>query len=170
MSILKTNHFIQRCGQRSVRESDVDLVVEFGTPTDRGFLLIRKDVQFVESQCNLLMKQLLSPKSQSTVKSDGSRKSKKVAVIEKQRVKTHIGQPNSNDYLVDLLEPFATSMENFYVLTKQNIIELERKLKKLIDRLTKLQTVLVVTTENGGLAKTVFRPTKEQRRRKLGLG
>ncbi|MDE0303568.1 MAG: hypothetical protein OXI87_01600 [Albidovulum sp.] len=89
MAISITAHALVRCGQRGFREADFDLVSEFGTMTDGGFLLTRKD-----------------------------------------------------------------------------IMEAERQAKKLLNRLSKLQDAFVPTTADGSAAKTIFRATKRQRRRR----
>ena len=91
MNITRTAHAVIRCGERGFRETDLDLIAEFGTMTDGGFLLTRK-----------------------------------------------------------------------------NIMETERRAKKLLDRLSKLEDAFVPTTADGNTAKTVFRVTKKQRRRHTG--
>lgn len=91
MTISITAYALVRCGQRGFREADFDLVSEFGTMTDDGFLLTGKDFK-----------------------------------------------------------------------------EAERQMKKLLDRLSKLQDTFVATTAEGDVEKTIFRPTKKQRRRQTG--
>ncbi|MCY4459383.1 MAG: hypothetical protein OXC26_03125 [Albidovulum sp.] len=91
MKISITNHALVRCGQRGFRENDFDLVFRFGTLTDDGYHLTRKD-----------------------------------------------------------------------------IMEVDRQVRKLVDRLTKLQDAFVPTTADGSAAKTIFRETKMQRRRRTG--
>ena len=91
MTITSTAHAIVRCGQRGFRETDLDLIAEYGTITDGGYLLTRND-----------------------------------------------------------------------------IMEFERRAKKCLDRLSKLQDVFVPTTDDGRTAKTVFRTTRKQRRCQTG--
>ena len=88
MTIVCTNHVVVRCGQRGFRETDLELINQYGTMTDGGVLLTRKD-----------------------------------------------------------------------------IAEFERRSKRLLDRLSKLQNAFIPTAEDGNTAKTVFRATKKQRRR-----
>ncbi len=55
-----------------------------------------------------------------------------------------------------------------FLVTRKNIMKAERQAKKRLDRLSKLQGAYVATTVDGGVAKTIFRATRKQRRRQTG--
>lgn len=53
-----TNHAMVRCGQRGFRITDIDLIVRFGTMTDEGVLLTKKDIMEAERQVKDVLKRL----------------------------------------------------------------------------------------------------------------
>lgn len=48
MTITLSNHSIIRCGQRGIREKYLDLVKEYGTEVEGGYLVTRKDIKKYE--------------------------------------------------------------------------------------------------------------------------
>ncbi len=69
---------------------------------------------------------------------------------------------------LDLIARYGTVTDGGFMLTRNNVMEFERQIKKRLDRLSKLQGAFVATSADGGTAKTVFRPTRKQRRRQVG--
>ncbi len=53
-----TQHILRRTQQRSVKESDLGLVFEFGTDTARGTILTKKDILEVEREAKYLVDRL----------------------------------------------------------------------------------------------------------------
>ena len=58
MTINCTMHAARRCGHRGFRDSDLGLIAEYGTMTDGGFLLTRRDIQEAERLCKRLIDRL----------------------------------------------------------------------------------------------------------------
>lgn len=70
---------------------------------------------------------------------------------------------------LDLIAEYGTITDGGFLLTRNDIMEFERRAKKLLDRLHKLQDAFVPATDDDGrTAKTVFRATRKQRRRQTG--
>ena len=53
-----TTHAAVRCGQRGFRETDLELIARYGTATDEGYLLTRKDVKEAECRFKRLLDRL----------------------------------------------------------------------------------------------------------------
>ncbi|MCY3879682.1 MAG: hypothetical protein OXF74_10965 [Rhodobacteraceae bacterium] len=58
MNIATTAHAVIRCGERGFRETDFDLIAEYGTMTNEGFLLTRKDIMKAERAAKILVHRL----------------------------------------------------------------------------------------------------------------
>ena len=56
MKVDLTHHAITRCQQRSIKQNDIALVAEYGTPTAGGVLLTAKDILEVERVLHRLQK------------------------------------------------------------------------------------------------------------------
>ncbi len=83
-------------------------------------------------------------------------------------VVTRCGERGFRETDLDLIAKFGTMTDGGYLLTRNNVMEAERQIKKCLDRLSKLQGTFVATTADGGMAKTIFRATRTQRRRQTG--
>lgn len=53
-----TKHVRSRCQQRGIRETDLDLVAQYGTETSEGVILTRKDIAVVEREFKRLINRL----------------------------------------------------------------------------------------------------------------
>ena len=78
------------------------------------------------------------------------------------------GQRGFRETDLELIARYGTVTDEGYLLTGKNIMEAERRFKKRLDRLSRLKDAFIATTDDGRTAKTVFRATREQRRRQTG--
>jgi hypothetical protein len=56
--MMLTKHVLRRAQERSIRETDLGLVCEFGTSTARGTVLTRNDILAVEREAAYLLDRL----------------------------------------------------------------------------------------------------------------
>ena len=78
------------------------------------------------------------------------------------------GQRGFRETDLELIARYGTMTGEGFLLTRKDIMEAERRAKRLLDRLSRLQDAFIPTTDDGRTAKTVFRATREQRRRQTG--
>ncbi len=64
-----------------------------------------------------------------------------------------------------LIAEYGTETKSGFLLTNKDIIKVERQFKKILADLSRLQNAFIPMAEDGITTKTVFRATKEQRRR-----
>ena len=53
-----TKHVRTRCQQRGIKEADLALIYRYGTETNKGLILTRKDVAVVEREVKKLINRL----------------------------------------------------------------------------------------------------------------
>lgn len=58
MKVDLTRHAIERCQQRGIKENDIDLIAEYGTPTPEGILLTGKDILKFEQESKKILNRL----------------------------------------------------------------------------------------------------------------
>ncbi|MCE2523061.1 MAG: hypothetical protein J4F49_07570 [Rhodobacteraceae bacterium] len=78
MKINCTIHAINRCGHRGFRETDLDLIAEYGTTTDGGFLLTRNDIMEFERQAKKRLDRLYKLQDAFVSTTDDGRTAKTV--------------------------------------------------------------------------------------------